>query len=122
MATLITNAGRAIITNRIIGSGTEPKYGGWGTGSTAANVADTALGAEAAEARVSGTSSRVTTSVTNDTYQVVWTQTSLSGQTIAEVALFDAATVGNMLLRSVFTGVVLAIGDSIQTTAKAQIA
>lgn len=121
MATVITNAGKDIVTNRIKGSGTEPNYVAWGTGAGTAAAADTTLSTEAAESRVSGTSSRVTTTTTNDTYQVVGTITSASGQTITNAGLFDASTSGNLFLHGDFTGVALLTGESIQFTFKAQL-
>jgi len=121
MATVITNAGKDVITNRIKGSGTEPNYVAWGTGAGTAAATDTTLSTEAAESRVSGTSSRVTTTTTNDTYQVVGTITSLSGQTITNAGLFDASTSGNLFLHGDFTGVALLTGESIQFTFKAQL-
>lgn len=121
MATVITNAGKDIVTNRIKGSGTEPNYVAWGTGAGTAAATDTTLSTEAAESRVSGTSSRVTTTTTNDTYQVVGTITSLSGQTITNAGLFDASTSGNLFLHGDFTGVALLTGESIQFTFKAQL-
>lgn len=119
-ATVITNGGQAIVTNRMIGSGTEPKYVAWGTGAGTAAAADTTLFTESTEeARTNGTSSRVTTTVTNDTYQVVGTITvATSGKTITNVGLFDASTSGNLYFKSDFTGLALAIGDSIAFTLK----
>ena len=119
MATVLTTAGKGITTNRIKGSGTEPNYVAWGTDSTTAVVADTALGTESAEARVAGTSSRVTTTVANDTYQAVGTITSESSQTIAEVGLLDASAAGNLFIHGDFTGVPVGIGESIAFTIKA---
>jgi hypothetical protein len=113
----VVDDGLAIITNRIIGAGTEPKYIGWGTNATAATAADTGLGTAAAESRTTGTGTRVTTTETNDTYQVVGTIACASaGKTIAEVGLFDADTDGNMFLHGTFTGIPLNVGDSIQFT------
>ena len=80
MATLLVNAGKAMVTNRIKGSGTEPVYVAYGTGAGTTAATDTTLFTETGT-RVSGTSSQVTTSVTNDTYQVVGTQT--AGGTLA---------------------------------------
>jgi len=116
MALPITNSGLALIAGRILGTASEPKYLGWGTGTTAAALANTALQTASAESRVAGTTSQVTVNVTNDCYQAVGTLTSASAQTISELGQFDASTSGNMLSHFVFTGVPLGIGDSIQFT------
>ena len=118
MATVFTYAGAAITTNRIAGAGTEPKYVAWGTGVGTAGVSDTTLFTESSEeTRTTGTSSRVTTSQTNDTYQVVGTLTcATSGKTITNCGLFDASTVGNLYMKADFTGVALAVGEAIQFT------
>ena len=123
MAAILTNVGIAKVNNALNGGAhTPPQHVGWGTGTDAAAAANTALQTPAAEARVSGTKTLQTVTVTDDTYQVVATITSASGQTISEVGLFDASTVGNMYIRGVFTGVPLANGDSIQFTIKNTIA
>lgn len=116
MATVFTNAGKAIVTNKLKAAGTEPNYVAWGTGAGVSAAADTTLFIEASEARVAGTSSRVTTTVTNDTYQVVGTLTADGAKTITNAGLFDAATVGNLFMKTDFTGVALALGESIQLT------
>lgn len=122
MATVVTNAGKAIYNNKLKASGTEPNYIGWGTGAGTAAVADTALFTEASEARVAGTSSLVTTATTNDTYQVVGTLTCATvGKTITNAGLLDAATVGNLFLHGDFAGVALNVGEGIQLTLKAQL-
>ncbi len=116
-ATVYTNAGKAITTNRLKGSGTEPNYVAWGTGAGTAGVTDTTLFSEASESRVAGTSTQQQTTVANDTYQVVGTLTCAgAGKTITNAGLFDAATVGNLLMKGDFTGVVLNVGESIQFT------
>lgn len=120
LATVFTHVGKAVTANRILGSGTEPKFVAWGTAAGTAAAGDTTLFTEAAEARTSGTSSRVTTSQTNDTYQVIGLITSLSGQTITNAGLFDAAAAGNMYMKGDFTGVPLLTGESIQFTMKLQ--
>lgn len=121
-STAVVNKGRDILTNRIIGSGTEPKYIAIGTGTTAVTLADTALGTEV-ETRATGTSSRTTTSSTNDTYQVVGTITATGARTIGEVGLFDqSAAGGNMFVRGVLASTVtLASGDTITVTATVQV-
>jgi hypothetical protein len=132
MASLLVNAGRDILTNRIKGAGTEPLNMGWGTGAqTTTLVADTGLGPTTVEKLVDlstsagtdhtvGTSSRVTTSVTNDTYQVVATRTATGAGSVTVVGLFDAASGGNLFIKADFVAVALAIGDSIQLTVKLQ--
>jgi hypothetical protein len=123
-ATVFTNKGRDIVTNRIIGAGTEPKFIALGTGATGAArtavVADTALSTELTEGRATGTSSRVTTSVTNDTYQTVGTVTASGSRAVDEAGTFDVITTssGNMGISATFPVVNLLLGDSLQITAK----
>lgn len=119
MATVIANTGKAIVTNRLKGAGTEPNYAHWGTGAGTAAATDTTLFIASAEARVAGTSTQQTTTTTSDTYQVVATITSAGTQTITNFGLFDASTAGNLFLKGDFTGVALAASESIQFTAKA---
>lgn len=116
MATLVVNSGLAIITNRMRAGGTEPLDVGWGTGAGTTAATDTTLFTEVETPRVAGTSSQQTTTVTNDTYQVVGTRTAGSGETITNCGLFDATTAGNLFFKSDFTGVVLNTGDSIAFT------
>lgn len=120
LATVFTNAGAAIVTNRIIQAGTAPKNIGWGVGTTAAAVTDTALVTESAPTtaggRTVGTESRTTVTNTNDNYQVVGTVTAGSTLAITEAGLFDAVTAGNMLIRSVFSAINVVSADSIQFT------
>lgn len=119
MATLVTNRGLQIISDRLRGSGTEPKYIAWGEDPVAgADVTDTALDNESGdESRTNGTSTTETETTTGDTYQVVGTITVVSAaKDIAEAGLLDAATTGNLFVRSDFTPVPLDIGESIQFT------
>ncbi len=120
LATVFTNAGAAIVTNRMIQAGTAPKNIGWGTGTNAAAVGDTALQTEAAPTtaggRTVGTESRTTVTNTNDNYQVVGTVTAGSTLAITEAGLFDAVTAGNCLIRSVFSAINVVSGDSIAFT------
>lgn len=97
MATVQTRKGREILTGRMRGSTpsqAEPLNITWGYNpvpTTAANT-DVAMFKEGTESRVAGTSSQVTTTTTNDTYQVVGTITASAAETISEVGLFDATT------------------------------
>jgi hypothetical protein len=121
VANVFANAGKAITTNRLIGSGTQPGYGAWGTGAGTSAVTDTTLFTEdttSGYARAATTNTRTTTTVTNDTLQMVWTNTCLAGGglTITNAGVFDASTTGNLFIKGDFTGVVLANNDSIQFT------
>jgi len=119
MATLLVNAGKAIVTNRIKGSGTEPVYVAYGTGAGTTAAADTTLFTETGT-RQTGTSTQQTTSVTNDTYQVVGTQTAGGTLAITNAGLFDASTSGNLFVKGDFSTINLSSGDSIQFTFKTQ--
>jgi hypothetical protein len=116
MTARVQNNGLANIVAALV-SANAIKWLQWGTGSGAvasANVVTTA----AAEARTSGTTSAVTTTVTNDTFQVVGTITATSGKTVSEVGIMDASTAGNLDVYYDFTGVALLTGDSIAFTAQ----
>lgn len=126
--TVVTNGGFAVAAKRMIGSTpaqTEPKYVGIGVGATGAGrtaaAADTALSSEV-ETRANGTSSNVTTTQTNDTYQVVGTITATGSRSVDESGLFDASTSGNMFTSATFPVVSLATSDSIQLTWKVKFA
>ena len=122
MAAVLTNAGKAITTSRLKGTGTEPNYVAWGTGTGTAAVADTTLFTEASEARVAGTSIQQTTAVANDTYLVVGTIIADGAKTITNIGLFDAASAGNLFMHADFggSGVPLNAGDAIQLVQKVQ--
>jgi hypothetical protein len=127
MATFVQDSGLDIVTNRIKGSGTEPLNVGWGTGAGTTVRTETTLFTEklvdlttsAGTDHTVGTSSRVTTTTTNDTYQVVATRTATGAGTVTNAGLFDAASGGNLFLKGDFTGIGLASGDSILFTVKA---
>ena len=120
MATVLTNAGKAITTNRLKGAGTEPLFVAWGTGAGTAAITDTTLFTESAEARTSGTSTQQTTTTTNDTYQVVGTITASATRAITNAGLFDASSAGNLYMKGDFATVNLSTGDAIQFTMKVQ--
>lgn len=104
--------------------GTAFDYIAIGTGTTAADPTDTALQTEVK--RKAGTGTRVTTTVTDDTAQLVTTFSSadtLSGtQNITEVGVFNAAAAGVMLMRQVFTAESINwdAGDTFEITVKVQ--
>lgn len=97
---------------------TEMEYLGWGTGTTDPVVGNTGLETPAAEARTLGVMSQPAA----DTHRVVGTITCAgTGKTISEVALFDAAAAGVMMIRSTFTGIPLLVGDRIEFTLDLQV-
>lgn len=120
MADVFTEAGKAITTHRLKGSGPEPNYVACGTGAVTSGPTDTTLFTEASEARVAGTSSRVTTTVTNDDYQVVGTLTADANKTITKAGLFDAASAGHLYQKHDFAGQPLKSGDAIQFTLRSK--
>ena len=70
-----------------------------GTSSTAAAATDTTLGAEITDSgleRAAGTVSRVTTTVTNDTFQITKMWTASGTKTVEEVGVFNANSAGTM--------------------------
>lgn len=120
MATLVVNGGRAIITNRLKGAGTEPNFVAVGTGVSTAVLADTAIQTEV-ETRVAGVSTQQTTTTTNDTYQVIGTQSITGTRALANAGLMDAVTTGNMFTHGDFAVINLVSGDSLQQTWKVPI-
>jgi hypothetical protein len=129
MATLQVNTGRAIVTNRLRGGGTEPLNIGWGTGAGTTAAGDTTLFGEkdvdlasGAGSRTVGTSSQVTTSTTNDTYQVTGTRTATGAGSVTNAGLFDNVTIGSgsLYMKGDFVSIGLSIGDSIAFTIKVQ--
>jgi len=127
MATYVVNAGLDITTNRLKGAGTEPLYIGWGVGAGTTAKADTTLFGErlvdlataAGTDHTAGSSSRVLTTVANDSYQVVGTRTATGAGSVTNAGLFDAASGGNLYLKGDFTAVGLNPGESIAFTIKA---
>lgn len=126
---LVPTAGKAGVASRINGAGAEALFDkiGWGTGVVAPGAGDTTLGTEvtASGSAASGvhvvsaaTASRVTTTVTNDTAQLVGTVTATGTIAITESGVFNAATNGTLLARQTFTVINVVSGDSIQFTWK----
>lgn len=128
MATVLTNAGVAVNAGRMIGgaapSQVEPTFIGLGSGAGTAVVGDTTLfteyntGTWAGYARTNNAGTRVTTTVTNDTYQVQGTFTAPAAEAVTNAGNFDASSAGNLLVKGDFATVNLANGDSIQITIK----
>ena len=116
--TAYVNGGTAVINNRIIQAGTAPKYLVWGTGTTTPAVTDTVVQTPAApttSTAVTGTESRTTVTVTNDSYSVSGTITAGGSLAITEVGTIDSATISgaNLVIHGVFAVVKVSSGDSI---------
>lgn len=115
MADVFTTVGKNLIADYFDGTASAPAnwYIAWGTGAGTAAVGDTTLFTEASESRVTATESQPSANVN----RLVGTLTCAgSGKTITNAGVFDAASSGNMPLKSDFTGVALNVGDSIQFT------
>lgn len=113
---LITSAGKAQIALLAGDASAVPfTYLALGTGSTAADVANTTLEAETVVsglARAAATVARVTTTVTNDTLQLTKAFTSAGAETlITECGILNAASTGTLLGRQVFTALDMVTGD-----------
>jgi hypothetical protein len=127
VATVVTNKGKAMFADRLRTSPgkytTSPKFLALGVGAHAAErtavAADTALSNEK-ETRTSGTESTITTTQTEDTYQVTGTQTATAERAVDECGLFDASSTGNMFTSATIATDTLLNEDSITWTWKVQ--
>jgi len=94
----VTNAGLAIIANRLKGSGTEPVYFAWGSGAGNADPTDTDIFGEETETRVAMVSQIDTVSAVGDSYKLTGAIVANGTKTITNWGVFDAASGGNLLL------------------------
>lgn len=122
----ITNAGMAAVAALLLNDIAEDDFD-WiaiGTGVAAAAVTDTTLGTE--QARKAATGTRVTTTVTNDTAQLVATFAAADGlsgtDAITETGMFNLAAAGDMLFRQVFAAISCDwdAGDTLEMTLQVQ--
>lgn len=129
MATTTTNTGKAVITDRLQSTPatytgtTAPRFVAFGAGS-GGTAASTNLAGQLG-GKTTGTETLVTTSVTNDTYQVVATLTASGSWAITESGLYTGPASGtsatNVLFAySDFSVVNLNASDSIQFTWRVQ--
>lgn len=119
---LITNAGLAYCASTSTALN-ELKYIAVGSGTTAAAATDTALETEISAsgmARALGTQSNITTTVTNDTYQVTYEFTNSSGGdvTVTEYGLLSAASGGTLGARVVQSAQTITAGSTLGVTWK----
>lgn len=123
---LLTFAGYTGMAGRLMDSGSPAAftYIAVGTGTNAASTADTALQTETSTSglgRANGTISLITTSQTNDTAQVTNTFSVSGTVAVTESGVLNAASVGTLLCRQVFTAINVINGDSLAVTWKIQI-
>lgn len=131
VSNLVVSAGKAevaglFLTDTLAGL-TAFDYIAIGTGTGAPAAGDTQLGAEIVAsggqrrgaANVTGT--RVTTTVTNDTAQLVTTFTFTGSFAVTESGILNAASTGVLLARQTFSAINVASGDSLQVTWKVQV-
>lgn len=115
----ITNGGLAQTAGLLNGVVTNFfEYIAIGTGTTAAAASQTALVAEAT--RSTAAASRITTTETNDTAQLLHTFSFVAGSAITESSIQDAATEGTMLSRQTFNPINVSSGDTLAVTWKVQ--
>lgn len=123
MKNLGTNARLAVLSGLAGNTGTQTAftYLALGTSSTAVSAAHTALQAEITDTglqRASGIISRVTTTQTNDTLQLVKSWTSTGTKTVEEIGVFNDPTAGVMAGRCVTGSKSLVSGDVLTATYK----
>lgn len=121
----ITNAGKAEMANHAgdVSSPVAFTYLAVGSSSAAESATHTALTTEISASglsRAAATVSRITTTVTNDTVQLVKTWTATGAVTVEEVGIFNAASAGIMLGRKLTGTKTLANGETLQATYKVQ--
>jgi hypothetical protein len=115
-ANILSNLGEQWACDRMTGvSALDGHFVGWGTGAGTAAKADTTLFTEATEARATAT---VTTNGTGAAAKAQWVATLIAdgAKTITNAANFVASTASIMIIKGDFTGVLLALGESITFT------
>ena len=120
---LVVSAGKAGVASRINGADAEAAftYIAIGIGTTAPAAGNTILESEITTLggqRGAATCTRVTVTVTNDTAQLILTYAFTGAFAITECGVFNAASVGTLLARRVFSAINVANGDSLQVTWK----
>jgi hypothetical protein len=120
---LVVSTGRAYIASRMKdATAAVVSHMAVGTGAVAAAAANTTLGTEAARVAVSATTI-VTTTVANDSISYSATFPAGTGTAaLTEAGLFNAASVGTLVARTVFGVVTKTVDDSLVITWKIIIA
>ena len=118
-----TNAGFALVADRVgaVAAGAAVTYLALGTDATGEAPANTTLGAEVTDtglARAAATVTRVTTTVANDTLQLLYEWTATGVKILRELGAFNAGAAGTMLARKVYAVMTTANTDHIKMTYK----
>jgi hypothetical protein len=121
VSNLVTTVGKALVAGRINDSGTPAAatYIAVGTGTTAANIADTTLETEISDsglARAAATVSLVTTDTTNDTARLVKSFSVSGTKAVTEAGALNASSNGTLLARQVFSAINVVSGDTLSIT------
>ncbi len=120
---LVVDSGLAAIASRINGDGSEDifTYIAVGDDDTAESASDTSLGSEITGnglARANASVSRETTNTTNDTAVLEYKFDVTGSESIREVGVFNDASSGTMLSRTVIATKNVSDGDDITITYK----
>lgn len=122
----VTDAGKAQVALLAGDAAATPfTYLAVGTSNTNPQADQTTLGAEITTnglERAAATVSRVTTTVTNDTLQLVKTFTATGSHTVEEAGIFNASSAGTMLGRALTSTKTLISGETITVTYKVKMA
>jgi hypothetical protein len=123
---LIPTVGKALLADLLCGDtgASFVSYLALGLDTTAADASDTVLGSEIVDSgleRALATTSRITTSTTNDTASLAYTWTATGAKAVTELGAFNDATAGTMLGRRVFSAVNVVNTDQLQVTYTFQI-
>ena len=127
IANLVTDAGFAAVAGQINGVGSVAAftYIELGTGTTAADHADTAVETPISDSglqRAAATCTLVTTTIANDTAQLLKSFSVTGAKAITESGVLNDATTGTLLARQVFAAVNVVNTDTFQMTWKFKVA
>lgn len=113
-----------LILSDVAASYTAFDYIAVGTGTTTATATDTQLETEETQnglTRATGTGTQVTTSVANDTSQLLKSFSVTGSVAVTEAGVFNASSAGTLLCRQTFSAINVANGDTLQITWKVQV-